>query len=82
MGHYITKRLGISQLRPYKTQFNRKGVEFPVSIKKINKFEKDNLGMAVNVVFSNKKSQKKNIYTVHMSERNVNWKKQVNLLMV
>ena len=54
----------ISRLRPYENQYNWKGLEFPVSIKKIDKFEKNNPGMAVNVLFSNKKSQKKNIYTV------------------
>ena len=36
--------------------------------------------MAVNVLFCKKKSQ--NIYTVRRSERNVTWKKQVNLLMI
>ena len=38
--------------------------------------------MAVNVLFSNKKSQKKNIYTVRRSGRNVKCKKQVNLLTI
>ena len=54
----------ISRLRLYENQYNWKGLEFPVSIKKIDKFEKNNPAMAVNVLFSNKKSQKKNIYTV------------------
>ena len=34
------------------------------------------------MLFSNKKNQKKNIYTVRRSEHNVKCKKQVNLLMV
>ena len=51
-------------------------------IKKIDKFEKNNPDMAVNVLFSNKKSQKKNIYAVRRSGRNVKCKKQVNLLMI
>ena len=72
----------ISLLRPYENQYNWKGLEFPVSIKKIDKFEKNNPGIAVNVLFSNKKSQKKNIYTVRRSEHNVKSKKQVNLLMI
>ena len=38
--------------------------------------------MAVNVLFSNRKSQKKNIYTVRRSGRNVKCKKQVNLLTI
>ena len=71
----------ISRLRPYENQYNWKGLEFPVSIKKIDKFEKNNPGIAVNVLFSNKKSKKKNIYTVCGSEHKVKCKKQVNLLM-
>ena len=70
----------ISLLRPYENQYNWKGLEFPVSIKKIDKFEKNNPGIAVNVLFSNRKSQ--NIYTARRSERNVKFKKQVNLLII
>ena len=58
-----------------KTSIIWKGLEFPVSIKKIDKFEKNNPDIAVNVLFSIKKSQKKNIYTVRRSERNVKCKK-------
>ena len=71
----------ISLLRTYESQHNWKGLEFPVSIKKIDKFEMNNPGLALNVLFSNRKSQKKNIYAVHRSERNVKCKNQVNLLM-
>ena len=67
-------------LRRYEKQYNWEGLEFPVSIKKIDKFEKNNTGIVVNVLFSNKKSQ--NIYTAGRSERNVKCKKQVNLLMI
>ena len=63
----------ISLLRPYENQYNWKGLEFPVSIKKIDKFEKNNPGRAVNVLFSKKKSQ--DIYIAHRSERNVKGKK-------
>ena len=70
----------ISRLRAYEKQYNWKGLEFPVSIKKIDKFEKNNPGIPVNVLFSKKKSQ--NIYTAHRSELNVKCKKQVNLLMI
>ena len=70
----------ISRLRPYENQYNWEGLEFPVSIKKIDKFEKNNPGIAVNVLFSNNKNQ--NIYTARRSERNVKCKKQVNLLMI
>ena len=70
----------ISLLKPYENRYNWKGLEFPVSIKKIDKFEKNNPGIPVNVLFSKKKSQ--NIYTAHRSELNVKCKKQVNLLMI
>ena len=70
----------ISLLRSYENQYNSKGLEFPVSIKKIDKFEKNNPGIAVNVLFNNKKNQ--NINTACRSERNVKCKKQVNLLMI
>ena len=65
----------ISLLRPYEKQYFWKGLEFPVSIKKIDKFEKNNPGMAVNVLFSNKKNSKKDIYTVLRSKHNVECKK-------
>ena len=71
----------ISLLKPYENQYNSKGLEFPVSIKKIDKFEKNNPGIAVNVLFSNKK-MKIYIYTARRSERNVKCKKQVNLLTI
>ena len=69
----------ISLLRAYENQYNWEGLEFPASIKKIDKFEKNNPSMAVNVLFSNKKNQ--NIYTVRRSKCKKKKKKQVNLLM-
>ena len=70
----------INSPSPYENQYNWKGLEFPVSIKKIDKFEKNNPDIAVNALFSKKKNQ--NIYTARRSERNVKCKKQVNLLMI
>ena len=70
----------ISLLRPYENQNNWKGLEFPVSTKKIDKFEKKNPVIAVNMLLSNKKSQ--NIYTVHRSKHNLECKNQLNLLMI
>ena len=49
---------GISLLRPYENQYNWKELEFPLSIKKIDKFEKNNPDIAVNVLFSNNKKSK------------------------
>ena len=51
-----------------------------MSIKKIDKFEKSNPTIAVNVLFSNKKSQ--DIYIARRSGRNIKCEKQVNLLMI
>ena len=65
-------------MRPFENQYNSEGLEFPVSINKIDKFEKSNRGIAVNVLFSNKKS----IYTARRSGRTVKCKKQLNLLMI
>ena len=70
----------IWKLRPCENQYNWEGLEFPVSIKKTDKFEKNNPGMAVNLLFSNNKNQ--NIYTARRSESNVKCKKRVNLLMI
>ena len=68
----------ISKLRPYENQYNWGGLAIPVSTKKIDKFEKDNPGIAMNVLFNNMKNQTKNIYTVRRSGRNGKCKKQVN----
>ena len=68
----------ISRLRPYENQC--KELEFSVSIKKIDKFARNNPGIAVNVLFSKKKSQ--TIYRVRRSKHNIECKKQVNLLMI
>ena len=59
----------------YENQYNWEGFEFTASIKKMNKFEKNNPGIAVNVLFSNKKSLEEDIYIVRRSERNVKCKK-------
>ena len=51
----------ISLLRSYEKQCNRKGFEFPVLIKKIDKFQKKNPGIAVNVFFSNNEKSGQNV---------------------
>ena len=54
----------ISRLGPYESQYKWKGLEFSVSTKKIDKLEKNNPGIAVKVLFSNKKSQKRKVVKV------------------
>ena len=96
--HYITKRLKkdhqrISRLRPYENQYNWKGVEFPVSIKKIDK-----PWHSSKHVVQQERSKEiyiyiyvyiyiyiyiyVYIYTVRRSQPNVKCKKEVNLLMI
>ena len=71
------------KLEPYEKQHNWERFEFPVLINKIDKFEKNKTGIAVNVLFNNKKNQKKkNIYIVRRSEHNGKCKRHVNLLMI
>ena len=68
----------ISKLKPYVEQYNWGGLEFPMAIEKIGKFEKWNPEIAVNVLFASKQS----IYIAHRSEYNAKRSKQANLLMV
>ena len=49
----------ISKLSPYEDQYNSNGLEFALAIQKIDKFERNNPGIAVNVLFNKKES----IYT-------------------
>ena len=51
-----------SKLQTYEDQHNWKGFKFPVSIKNMDKFGKDNPGTTLNVLFNNKESSNKNIY--------------------
>ena len=52
----------ISKLRADENQYNWKGLEFSVSMKKIDKFVNNNPGIVVNVLFSNKESLEEDIY--------------------
>ena len=68
----------ILNLQHYEHQYSWNGLEFPLETQKIGKFERNNPGIAVNVL-SNKKGS---IYTAHKSELNGKCSKQVNLLMI
>ena len=46
----------ISLLQHYEDQYNWNGLEFPLAIQKISKFEKNNPGIAVNLLFSKNES--------------------------
>ena len=68
----------ISLLQHYEDQYNWNELEFSLAIQKIGKFDKNNPGIAVNVLFNKKKS----IYTARRSGLNGKCSKQVNLLIV
>ena len=68
----------ILKLQHYEDQYNFNGLESPLAILRIGKFEKSNQGIAVNVLFNEKKS----ICTARRSELNGKCSKQVNLLML
>ena len=65
-------------LSHYENQYNWNDLEFPLAIQKISKFEKNNPGIPVNVLFN----KKERLYTASRSGLNRQCKKQVNLLMV
>ena len=56
----------ISKLRPFAEQYDWEGLEFPMALNKISKFEKRNPEIAVNVLFVSKKS----IFIARRSEFN------------
>ena len=58
----------ISKLSPYEDQYNWNGLESSLAIQKIGKFERNNPGIVVNVLFN----KKERIYTACWSELNRN----------
>ena len=68
----------VSKLRPFAEQYDWEGLEFPMALNKIAKFEKRNYEIAVNVLFVSKKS----IFIARRSEFNSKRSKPVNLLMI
>ena len=58
----------ITKLQRYENQYNWGGLKFPVAVNKIDKFEKNNPDIAVNVLFTGKKG----IFTARRSEFNCN----------
>ena len=68
----------ISKLRPFAERYDWEGLEFPMALNEISKFEKRNPEIAVNVLFVNKKS----IYIARRSGFNGKRSKQVNLLVI
>ena len=51
----------ISKLEPYANRYNWNGLKFPVSVDQIKKFEKNNLEIAVNVLYIYQEGRKEDI---------------------
>ena len=68
----------VSKLKPFIERYNWKGLKFPMALNKIGKFEKNNPGIAVNVIFMSEKR----IFIARRSKFNSKRDKQVNLLMI
>ena len=68
----------VTKLQLFAERYIWEGLEFPMALNKIGKFEKNNPEIAVNVLFVRKKS----IYIAWRSEFNSRRSKQVNLLMI
>ena len=49
----------ISKLEPYSDLYNWKGLDFPMVVSKIDKFEKNNPDIAVNVLYIHQKEEEK-----------------------
>ena len=67
----------ITKLQPFADRYNWGGLEFPMALNKIGKFEKNNPQVAINVLFVSKKS----IYIARRSDFNSK-RQQANLLMI
>ena len=68
----------ILKLLFYDDQYNWNGLEFPLTIQIIDKFERSNPDIAVNLLFNSKKGT----YATRRSGFNGKCSKQVNLLMI
>ena len=69
----------VCNIKPYTEKYNWDGLEFPLSINKIDKFEKNNTDISVNVLCEEEDKEK--IYICRRSKFN-DRSKVVNLLMI
>ena len=75
----------ISKLKPYSDLYNWKGLKFPVAVNQIEKFEKNNLDIAVNVLYLHSPKEGKirdKIAILRRSDGNTSRSKVVNLLLI
>ena len=75
----------ISKLKPYIDNYNWEGLKFPLPVEKIKKFEKNNIDIAVNVLFIHRKeddTKQGKISILRRSKFNTARNKIVNLLLL
>ena len=75
----------ISKLKPYSDLYNWKGLKFPVTVNQIEKFEKNNLDIAVNVLYLHSLKEGKirdKIAILRRSDRNTCRSNMANLLLI
>ena len=70
----------ISKLKPYINQYNWKDIKFPSDKEDWKKFEQNNKGIALNILFA--PHNKEEIWPAYISKHNHKRKNQVILLMI
>ena len=68
----------ITKIKPFISKYNSEGINFPPEIDDWKKLEKNNVTIALNVLYA----KKENIYPAYVSKYNSNQEKQVFLLMI
>ena len=73
-----------SKIKPYTERYNWQGLEYPMAVKKIDKFEKSNPEVAVNVLYIQQRAsgEKGGINILRRSNYNASRSKQANLLLI
>ena len=75
----------ISKLKPYSDLYNWKGLKFPVTVNQIDKFEKNNPFIAVNVLYLHDRKEgisRGKIAILRRSDGNTSRSRVVNLLLI
>ena len=75
----------ISKLEPYSGLLQLEGLEFPMTVRQIDKFEQNNPDIAVNVLYLHQKEEGKSkgkITILRRSDGNITKGKVVNLLLI
>ena len=68
----------ITKIKPFINKYNWEGISFPLEKDDWKKFEKNNVAIALNVLYA----KKDKIYPPYVSQHNSNREKQVILLMI